>query len=327
MDSFWNNRTTLVTGATGFVGTNFVRHLIAKGAKLFALVRDKNRINSLKSFDLDNKIKILQGSIDDLNAVEKILKDNEIEAVFHCAAQSLRGLGNDSPLPTFEANIRGTYHLLEACRRSKSVKRIVMMSSYNAYGSNSTPPYREDFSLEGVIPYDASKACADLIARSFAQTYQLPVTIVRPANVYGAGDLNLTRIIPGTIISVLRNENPIIRSDGTPQREFIHIDDTACACLMLAENIEQSAGEAFNIGTGKPVQILELTDKIIAVLNKQNQLSPEILSPRADNQPIDAQYLSTDKINNLFGWKAGITLDEGLRQTAEWYRNHFWKIG
>lgn len=315
-----------MTGATGFVGAHVVRHLLDAGAKVVCLQRDAVRPNSLDVFELREKVTIIHGSIEDFALLERILNEYEIDAVFHLAAQALVGAANRSPLSTFETNIRGTYLLLEACRTSQTVKRVVVASSDKAYGSHAQLPYSEDFALQGLYPYDVSKTCTDLLAQSFAHSYKLPVTVTRSANIYGPGDLNLSRIIPGTILSILKNENPIIRSDGTPIREFIFADDVARGYLLLAEKIEEAQGEAFNFGTNEPVQMLDLVNRILRLVNKENELPPRILLQTKIEREIDAQYLSGDKIFERFGWKPEVSLDEGLRQTIEWYQANFEKI-
>lgn len=326
MSSFWNNRTAFVTGATGFVGAHIVGHLIENGAKVVCLQRDAVRVNSLDALNLRNKTTVISGSIEDFQLMERILNEYEIDAVFHLAAQALVGAANRSPLSTFEANIRGTYLLLEACRQSKTVNRIVVASSDKAYGSHDKLPYREDFPLQGRFPYDVSKTCTDLIAQSFARSYEVPVTITRSANIYGAGDMNLSRIIPGTIISILKGESPIIRSDGSPIREFIHVDDVARGYLLLAENIEKARGEAFNFGTNEPIQMLDLVNKILNLMEKQKELPPQVMLQTKIAREIDAQYLSADKINERLGWKADIDLENGLRRTINWYQENFQQI-
>lgn len=326
MSLFWKNRTAFVTGGTGFVGAHVVRHLLENGAKVVCLQRDVVRANSLDMLGLRDKVSVINGSLEDLMLMERILNEYEIDSVFHLAAQALVGAANRSPLSTFETNIRGTYLLLEACRLSETVKRIVVASSDKAYGSHDSLPYQEDFPLQGRFPYDVSKTCTDLLSQSFAHSYDLPVAITRSANIYGAADLNLSRIIPGTIISVLKNEHPIIRSDGTPIREFIHVDDIARGYLLLAEKIEEAEGEAFNFGTNEPIGMLELVEKIVKLMGKENELPPRIMLKTKIEREIDAQYLSADKISKKFGWKANVSLDNGLKQTIEWYQNYFSQI-
>jgi len=328
MTSFWNNRTAFVTGATGFVGAHVARQLVEQGARVVCLQRDEVRLNSLDLFDLRRRVTVVGGEIEDFALMERVLTEYEIEAVFHLAAQAIVGAANRSPLSTFEANIRGTYFLLEACRRAETVRRVVVASSDKAYGSHDDLPYREEYPLLGLFPYDASKACTDILARSFAHTYGTPVTVSRFANIYGPGDMNLSRIIPGTILAVLRGEAPVIRSDGTPVREFVYADDVARGYLLLAEKIEDTAGEAFNFGAGDPVQVLDLVRRIIHIAGagKAARLQPRVLLQHKIEREIDAQYLSADKAEARLGWRAEVSLDEGLRRTIEWYRANLGKF-
>ncbi|MEZ5346083.1 MAG: GDP-mannose 4,6-dehydratase [Pyrinomonadaceae bacterium] len=323
---FWKNRNAFVTGAAGFVGAHVVRKLVENSANVFCLQRDETHPNALDLLGLRNKVTVIRGSVDDLNLMARILNENEIDAVFHLAAQALVGVANRSPLSTFESNIRGTYCLLEACRQNPIVKRIVVASSDKAYGSHKDLPYEEDFALQGLFPYDVSKTCTDLIAQSYAATFDLPVTITRSANIYGEGDTNLSRIIPGTIISVLHGEAPIIRSDGTPVRDFIFSEDIALGYLLLAENIELSKGEAFNFGSGNPVNMLDLANTIIRLLGQEGTLQPDVkLQSKIDGE-IDAQFLSSDKVKGKLNWQPRFTLEEGLIKTIEWYSENLGKI-
>ena len=322
MSAFWNDRSVLVTGATGFVGANVVRRLLVEGAKVVCFQRDTIEPNTLDIFRLRTRVEMVNGSIDDIDMLESTLATHRIEAIFHLAAQALVGSANRSPLSTFETNIRGTYVLLEAARRSETVGRVVVASSDKAYGSHENLPYREDFALNGLFPYDVSKACTDLLAQSFAHSYQLPVTIARSANTYGAGDLNFSRIIPGTIKSVLANQSPVIRSTGTPVREFIHVDDVVDAYLLLAEKIDDSRGHAFNFGSTSRIRILDLVERIIQIAGKEQILQPNVVSETKMEFEIDAKYLSEEKIFDRFGWHAKIGIDDGLRRTIEWYREY-----
>ncbi len=317
---FWTNRTAFVTGATGFVGSHVARQLVAQGARVVCLQRDAVNVNPLDLFDLRTKVTVINGAVEDLPLMERILNEYGIDAVFHLAAQAFVGVANQSPLSTFESNIRGTYCLLEACRRSGSVQRIVVASSDKAYGTHQQLPYREDFDLRGLFPYDASKVCTDVLARSFANTYRVPVAVTRFANIYGPGDLNWSRLVPATIVSVLRDEAPIMRSDGTPVRDFVYTDDVARGYLLLAEKIGETAGEAFNFGSGKPVQVLDLVKRIIGLAGKAEQLTPQVLLETKIEREIDAQYLSADKAETRLGWQPEVNLDEGLKRTIEWYR-------
>jgi CDP-glucose 4,6-dehydratase len=320
--SFWKNRTAFVTGATGFIGTHVARLLVEQGARVVCLQRDAVRANALDLFNLRQRVTVVQGQLEDYALLERILNEYEIEAVFHLAAQAIVGAANRSPLSTFESNIRGTYCLLEACRVSQTIKRVIVASSDKAYGSHDNLPYREDYPLLGLFPYDASKVCTDVLARSFAQTYATPIAVTRFANIYGPGDLNLSRIIPGTILSVLRDEAPVIRSDGTPLREFVYVDDVARGYLLLAEKIEEALGEAFNFGAGAPVQMLALVQRIIELAGKAGQLEPQVMLAHKIKREIDAQYLSAEKAETRLGWRAEAGLDEGLLRTIEWYRQN-----
>lgn len=317
MSNFWKNRNAFVTGATGFVGSHVARMLLDSGANVVCLQRDAVRNNSLDILGLRGRVSVVNGSIEDFALMERIVNEYEVDAVFHLAAQAIVGVANRSPISTFEANIRGTYSLLEACRKSPAVGRVVVASSDKAYGSHARLPYTEDYPLLGLYPYDASKACTDIIARSFAHTYGTPVVVSRFANIYGPGDMNLSRIIPGTIVSVLLNEAPVIRSDGTPVREFIHVDDVARGYLMLAERIGEVAGEAFNFGAGDTIRMLDLVNRIISLCGRN--LQPKVMLQRKIEGEIDAQYLSAEKVAARLGWHAETSLDEGLKRSIEWY--------
>lgn len=324
--SFWKNKICFVTGATGFVGAQVARQLVEHEAKVICLQRDAVKANSLDLFDIRRRVTVISGQLEDFALMERIVNEYEIEAVFHLAAQALVGAANRSPLSTFEANIRGTYSLMEACRTGETVKRVVVASSDKAYGTHDKLPYTEEYSLNGLFPYDASKACTDIIARSFAHTYDTPVTVTRFANIYGPGDMNMSRIVPGTIVSALKNKNPIIRSDGTPKRDFMYVDDVARAYLMLAENIEKTKGEAFNFGSGEPVQMLDLVKRIIRLAGKEGVVEPDILLKTKIAREIDEQYLGAEKAARVLGWQAAFDLDAGLSNTIKWYSDNLDKV-
>jgi CDP-glucose 4,6-dehydratase len=320
--SFWNGRQVFVTGAIGFVGAHIVRGLEQSGASVVCLQRDAVHTSALDLFDLRRRVTVISGSVEDFTLILRILAEYEIESVFHLAAQALVGPAKSSTLSTFESNIRGTYMLLEACRQTPSVKRIVVASSDKAYGTHAHLPYTEDYSLSGLFPYDASKACTDILARSYAHSFKLPVTLTRSANIYGPGDMNFSRIIPGTILSALRGEAPIVRSDGTPIRDFVFVDDIVRAYLLLAEKVEETMGEAFNFGSASPVQILDLVNRITRLASKDGSLAPRVMLQTKIDGEIDAQYLSAEKAEKRLGWRAEVSLDEGLQRTIEWYRTH-----
>ena len=268
---------------------------------------------------LIEKVKVVRGDLCDQSLLERILGEYEIDTVFHLAAQTIVGIANNNPVSTFETNIRGTWALLEACRRSPTVRRILIASSDKAYGDQDELPYNEDTALEGRHPYDVSKSCADLIAKSYAVTFGLPVVVTRCGNFYGGGDLNWNRIVPGTIRSVLRNERPIIRSDGTFLRDYVYVEDGAAAYMLSAERMAQKPelhGEAFNFSNESPVSVLNLVEQIQNLMG--SALEP-VIQDRAKNE-IRHQYLSATKAREQLGWKPLFTLDEGLRRTIDWYR-------
>lgn len=322
MDFQAQGKIVFVTGGSGFVGSNLVKRLVSDGARVAVLERDRMSPNSLDVFGLRDKVDVVTGSVDDLALMERVMNEFQPDFVFHLAAQALVNAANRSPIGTFEANIRGTYMLLEACRRSESQPTVVVASSDKAYGSHDTLPYTEDFALQGVFPYDVSKSCTDLIARSYAMTYKMPVAVTRSANIYGPGDLNLSRIVPGTIVSILRGERPIIRSDGTPIREFIHVDDVVDGYLTVAANMDKAAGQAYNFGSDEPVKILDLVNQLLVAAGRQGDLEPDILLATKIEREIDAQYLSGAKIADQLAWKPAIGLETGLKTSFDWYRDH-----
>jgi CDP-glucose 4,6-dehydratase len=324
--SLWTDRQVFVTGATGFVGAHIVKGLVASGARVVCLQRDEVSTNALDLFDLRRFVTVISGKVEDFELMLRILSEYRIESIFHLAAQALVGSTKHSALSTFESNVRGTYTLLEACLQNPNVKSIVVASSDKAYGTSPKLPYDEDNPLSALFPYDASKACTDIVARSYAHSYELPVAVTRCANIYGPGDMNFSRVIPGTILSALRDEAPIVRSDGTPYRDFIYVDDAVRAYLVLAEQIESSRGEAFNFGSGAPVQILDLVNRIIRLTGKEGLVTPLVMLQKKIAGEIDAQYLSSQKAETRLGWKPEVTLDEGLQRTIEWYRSHFGRL-
>ncbi|MCU1263945.1 MAG: hypothetical protein JWM21_263 [Acidobacteria bacterium] len=320
--SLWNDRQVFVTGATGFVGAHIVKGLIEQGARVVCLQRDGVNTNALDLFDLRRFVTVISGKVEDFELMLRILGEYRIESIFHLAAQALVGTTKHSALSTFESNIRGTYTLLEACRQNPTVKSIVVASSDKAYGTSPQLPYSEDNPLAGLFPYDASKACTDIVARSYAHSYELPVAVTRCANIYGPGDMNFSRVIPGAIMAALAGEAPVVRSDGTPYRDFVYVDDIVRAYLLLAEQIEAVRGEAFNFGSGCPVQILELVERIIRLTGKEGAITPLVMLEQKIAGEIDMQYLLSQKAETRLGWKGEVTLDEGLQRTIDWYRSY-----
>lgn len=323
---FWKNRRVFVTGCTGILGSWLTLALLEAGADVVGLIRDRVPLSNLNLTGAVQQITTVDGDICDSELLQRVLNEYEIEVVFHLAAQPLVRLANRAPASTFDVNIRGSWLLLEACRVTPTVKRIVMASSDKAYGDQIALPYSEDTPLQGRHPYDVSKSCADLIAQTYATTYHLPVAITRCGNIYGGGDLNWDRIVPGTMRSVLRGESPIIRSDGSPVRDYLYVDDIVDGYLRLAEHLDDPAvyGQAFNFGMDDPRSALDMARAIIAI-SDHPELKPTVLNQASHE--IGQQYLSSAKAHQVLGWSARYSLAEGLRRTFAWYRDFLAKYG
>lgn len=322
MKKFWTDRRVFVTGATGLLGSWLVKGLVERGAEVVCLIRDWVPQSELVAAGLLDRCRVVRGDLCDLELIERSLNEYEIETVFNLAAQTIVGIANANPLSTFEANVRGTWVLLEACRRVPAVKQIVTASSDKAYGSQENLPYDETMPLQGIHPYDVSKSCADLIAHSFAHTFDLPVAITRCGNFFGGGDLNWNRIVPGTIRSVIRGERPVIRSDGKFIRDYIYVEDGAAACMLLAEKLASNPelrGEAFNFSNERRINVLELVDLILSRMS--SPLEPEVLG-QARNEIRD-QYLCSRKAREVLGWQSALSLEEAMDRSIAWYRNYF----
>jgi CDP-glucose 4,6-dehydratase len=318
-EPFWADRPVFVTGATGLVGGWLVKRLLAAGADVICLVRDRvPGCELVRSGDI-KLVKTARGDIRDRDCLERVLGEYEIDTVFHLAAQTIVGIANRNPISTFESNIAGTWNVMEACRRSPAVKSIVIASSDKAYGDQDILPYSEETPLQGKHPYDVSKSCADLIAHTYAASYRSPVAITRCGNFYGGGDMNWNRLVPGTIRSALKGDRPVIRSDGQFIRDYFYVEDGAAAYMTLAEALSRRpelSGGAFNFSYELQISVLDLTHRIMARLG--SRLEPEIRN-EASNE-IRHQYLSASKARDVLGWKALHTLDEGLEKTIAWYR-------
>jgi CDP-glucose 4,6-dehydratase len=317
--NFWQDRRTLVTGASGLLGSWTVQRLLELGADVVCVLRDWVPQSELVRAHAIEQVNVVRGDICDQKLVERVLGEYEVETVFHLAAQTIVGIANRNPVSTFESNIRGTWSLLEACRHSPLVKQIVVASSDKAYGDHETLPYDEDTPFESRHPYDVSKSCADLIAQCYARTFDLPVAITRCGNFYGGGDLNWNRLVPGTIRSVIRNQRPIIRSDGHYVRDYLYVEDGVAANLLLAERLERQPelrGQAFNFSTESQVTVSGLVDRILSVM--KSDLQPDILGNAAHE--IREQYLTATKARRVLGWTPQFDLDTGLQRTIDWYR-------
>lgn len=317
--SFWIDRPTFVTGGTGLVGGWLVRRLREAGADVVCLVRDWIPQSELVRSRQIERVKIVRGDIRDRDLLERILGEYEVDTVIHLAAQTIVPIANRNPVSTFETNIQGTWNLLEACRRSPRVKQIVLASSDKAYGDQERLPYDESTPLQGRHPYDVSKSAADLIASTYAVSFDLPVAVTRCGNFYGGGDLNWNRIVPGTIRSVLRGQAPVIRSDGQFVRDYFYVEDGAAAYMLLAEQLAQHPemrGEAFNFSYGTPLTVLEIARHILSLM--KSTLQPEIRNEAVHE--IRRQYLDAGKARKALGWSPLFTLDDGLQRTIAWYK-------
>lgn len=319
----WTHRRVLVTGATGMVGSWLVKQLLAEGAYVVALVLDLDPQSELvRSGDLEN-CAVVNGSLEDFASLERAINLHETDAVFHLGAQTLVEVAHRYPLATWESNVRGTYNLLEACRtHTQLVDRIVIASSDKAYGEAESLPYTEESPLAARHPYEVSKACGDLLALSYHHTYGLPVAIARCGNVFGGGDLNWSRIVPGTIRALLHEERPVLRSDGTFSRDYVYVKDAVRAYIDLAEAIGRNgvAGQAFNFGNESPLTVLEIVGTIKRLMGRET-VEP-LIEARAVGE-IGAQWLSSKKAQAELGWAAHFTLDGGLAETIHWYEEYF----
>lgn len=320
-DSFWTDRTVLVTGCTGLLGSWLTEILTGYGANVVGLVRDQVPQSRLIQNSGISRINVVWGEIEDYQLLERVLNEYQVQTVFHLAAQTIVGIANANPLSTFETNVRGSWNLLEACRQTSWVENIVVASSDKAYGEHPQLPYSEDTPLIGRHPYDVSKSCADLIAQAYFSSYQLPVCITRFGNLFGPGDLNFNRLIPGTIRSALRGEAPVIRSDGKFSRDYIYVEDAADAYAMVAKKMasdSQLAGNAFNFSYEAPMAALEVVNKILNEMG-QDGLEPQILDIAKNEIP--HQYLSSKKAREMLGWQPQHHFDQGLSRTIPWYEN------
>ncbi|MCP5469396.1 MAG: GDP-mannose 4,6-dehydratase [Chlamydiales bacterium] len=308
----WKDKSVLITGATGLVGFWLTEALLEKGASICCLVRDRDAFFE-KTYD--GRVSIVSGTLE-LETIERALCEYEVDTVFHLAAQTLVGIAKRAPLLTFESNVRGSYLLFEACRRqARYLRSIVVASSDKAYGT-APLPYTERVPLRGEFPYDVSKTCTDLIAQSYVHTYDLPLNVLRCGNIYGGFDQNWSRIVPGTIRSVLENKSPLIRSDGSFVRDYFYVKDAANAYIAVAES--ERRGEAFNFGSEAPCTVLTITKKILKLMD--SDLEPVILDEA--KAEIQEQYLCCKKAHEMLNWEPKFSLDEGLEETIEWYKSH-----
>lgn len=317
--TFWKDRSVLVTGATGLVGSALVPELLEAGARVCVLVRDWDPQSELIRSGVIGACRVVSGRLESMPDVERALVEHDVETVFHLGAQTVVGTGYRSPYATFESNIRGSYTLFEACRRHADAVRVVVASSDKAYGESAVLPYTEEMPARGRHPYDVSKSCADLLAKTYAHTYELPIVVARCGNIYGGGDLNWSRLIPGTIRSVLASQAPVIRSDGLYRRDYVYVADAVAAYLALAERIElpEVRGQAFNFGPADSLTVLQVAETVLRLAGRSD------LEPVIENSvrgEIRDQHLDSTKADRLLGWRPKWPLEKGLERTIAWYR-------
>jgi CDP-glucose 4,6-dehydratase len=316
--------TSLITGARGFAGAWLAAALLERGEGVVALDRPAPRDAGPSTLDLlgiRDEVSAVEGDLRAEGAAARAIDQHRVDTVYHLAAETIVGAAAASPVNTFETNVRGTWLLLDACRRS-GVERVVVASSDKAYGSHGELPYREDVALRPSSPYEASKAAAELIARSYWHSFGLPVAVIRCANIYGGGDSNWSRLIPEVVTAVLDGRAPVLRSDGSPERDFLYIEDAAAAYLAISDRLDRDAirGEAFNAGGGRPHAVREVVDLIISLAG--STVTPEVLGSGNPDGEIEQQWVDASKLAERTGWRPAVGLKEGLRRTIEWYREH-----
>jgi len=313
---YWKNKRVLVTGYEGFLGSNLTRTLLNCGADIVGIDIVKNRPKSVLN-GLRNKIKCIKGDISDFGLVKSVINKHKPRVIFHLAAEAIVGKSNKDPIKTFKSNIEGTWNILEACRDKKFIEAIVSASSDKAYGIHKVLPYKEDASLKGSHPYDASKSCADILCYTYWNTYGVPVCVTRCGNLYGAGDFNFSRIVPDAINCSLKGRQFKIRSDGKFTRDYVYVEDAVNGYMLLAEKMKKLKlyGEAFNFSDENPITVIDVVERIYKLTGRKP--SYKILNQA--QYEIKHQYLCSGKARKILGWKPEYTLDEGMRKTIEWY--------
>jgi CDP-glucose 4,6-dehydratase len=320
----WPDRSVLVTGAYGLLGGWLVKAMLDRGAAVTVLKRDAVSASALVLEGTERRVNVVHGEVSDPALLERALGEYEVDTVFHLAAQTIVGVANRSPISTFEANIRGTWLILEACRHA-GITRTVVASSDQAYGAHDELPYRETAPLQPAYPYDVSKAAADLIARSYWHTFGLPVAVTRFANLYGGGDFNFSRLVPEATVAAIERRAPVIRSDGTPQRDFLYVEDAVEAYLAICDLLDdgRAGGEAFNAGPGEPRSVLEIAELICELAG--TGVSPDVRGSGTPGGEIDRQWVDAAKLRAAAGWEPKVALEDGLRRTIDWYREHLFQ--
>jgi CDP-glucose 4,6-dehydratase len=315
------SRSAFVTGGYGVLGSWLVKALLDRGDRVTVLRRDRVPQSALILEGTEDRTTVVTGDLRDADLMDRTIGEHEIDTVFHLAAQTIVGTANTSPTSTFDTNIRGTWVLMEACRLH-NVDRVVVAASDKAYGPHDELPYKEDFALQAKFPYDVSKAATDMIARSYWHTFELPVAVTRFANLYGGGDLNRSRLIPEAVAAALSGRSPVIRSDGSPERDFLYVEDAVKAYFAIADALDsgEARGEAFNAGGGRPHSVLEVVDLVCKVAG--TDVEPDVRGKGTPAGEIDRQYVDPTKLRDMTGWTPEVDLEEGIRRTVEWYRAH-----
>jgi len=314
-------RSVFVTGGYGLLGSWLVKALEARGARVTVLKRDDTVTSALTLDGTERRVNVVRGDVTDLAVLERALTEYEVDTVFHLAAQSIVGIASRSPLSTFETNIRGTWLMLEACRRV-GIRAAIVAASDKAYGMHEDLPYREEHALRPRYPYEVSKAATDMIARSYSDTYGLPVAVTRLANLYGGGDLNLSRLVPEAALAAIDGRSPVIRSDGTLRRDFLYVEDAVRAYLAIGGLVDdgRGVGQAFNAGGERPYSVLEVVETTCRVAGAQ--VTPQIQGDGTPPGEIASQWVDSAKLHGLTGWAPQVGLEEGLTRTVDWYRAH-----
>jgi len=315
----WAGRVVLVTGVGGFIGSALATELLERGATVVGIVRDSAGMRMLETLAIHRRIDVVAGSVSDPGLVLRAINEYDVDTIFHLAAQTFVSVANRSPVPTFETNIAGTWNVLEAARQSPLVQAVVVASCGKAYHDQPMPPSDGELRPIGLYPYEASKACADILAQSYATTFPLPVAIVRTVNVYGPGDLNWLHLVPGTIRSALGGRDPVVRSDGTPEREYLYLDDAIDGYLSVAERLPELTGRSFDLGTGRAYSVLQVVRKILTEVAAAG-LQPRILAEAA--REVLHRCVGYAEARAVTGWIPGVSLEEGLERTVRWYRSY-----
>jgi CDP-glucose 4,6-dehydratase len=315
-----SGHSVFVTGAYGLLGGWLVKALLERGARTTVLRRDAVAVTALSLEGTEERVNVVNGDICEAGLIERALSEYEVETVFHLAAQTIVGVANRSPVSTFETNIRGTWTLLEACRRT-NVGRVVVAASDKAYGAHDELPYHEELALQPRYPYDVSKAATDMIARSYWHTFELPVAVTRFANIYGGGDLNLSRLVPECVLAAIEGRPPVIRSDGTLERDYLYVEDAVEAYLSIWDLLGgRGAGEAFNAGGDRPHSVIEVAELVCRLAG--TGVEPDVRGTGTPPGEISRQWVDSSKLRALSGWRPRVSLEEGLRRTIDWYRQY-----